>query len=113
MIFIKQSIVFYLLLIIAYYFQDMNSSTLEKKSNIEFLEKDVGLHKFFPASLLDTVKPKKTLRKSLQQHFKKYGHYSESECYFKFFELLSKVIKYDQETFSCGLGVSMIIIIFY
>ena len=80
---------------------------MEKKSNLEFLEKEVGFHKFFPASLLDTVKPKKTLRKSLQQHYKKYGNFSESECYFKFFEIIHKILKYDQETFSCGLGVSI------
>lgn len=83
----------------------MNGSTLEKKSNLEFLEKDVGLHKFLPSSVLNTVKPK-TLRKSLQQHFKKYGQLSESECFFKFLELLGKGRKYDQESFRCALGVS-------
>ncbi|XP_063604451.1 uncharacterized protein LOC134779972 isoform X1 [Penaeus indicus] len=84
-------------------FKDMNGSTLEKKSNLEFLEKDVGLHKFLPSSILNTVKPK-TLRKSLQQHFKKYGQLSESECFFKFLELLGKGRKYDQESFRCALG---------
>ncbi|XP_042881295.1 uncharacterized protein LOC122258969 isoform X2 [Penaeus japonicus] len=84
-------------------FKDMNGSTLEKKSNLEFLEKDVGLHKFLPSSVLNTVKPK-TLRKSLQQHFKKYGQLSESECFFKFLELLGKGRKYDQESFRCALG---------
>lgn len=84
-------------------FKDMNGSTLEKKSNLEYLEKEVGLHKFLPSSILNTVKSK-TLRKSLQQHFKKYGQLSESECLFKFLELLGKSRKYDQESFRCALG---------
>ncbi|XP_076059767.1 protein tyrosine kinase 2 Fak isoform X3 [Oratosquilla oratoria] len=84
-------------------FRDMNSSALEKKSNLEYLEKDIGLSKFLPASFLNTLKPK-TLRKSLQQHFKKYGQLSEFECYFKFLELLGKAKRYDQEEFSCALG---------
>ena len=83
----------------------MNGSTLEKKSNLEYIEKEVGLQKFLPSSVLNSVKPK-TLRKSLQQHFKKYGQLSESECFFKFFELLGKGKKYDQESFRCALGVS-------
>ncbi|XP_068225531.1 focal adhesion kinase 1 isoform X5 [Palaemon carinicauda] len=84
-------------------FKDMNGSTLEKKSNLEYLEKEVGLHKFLPSTILNTVKSK-TLRKSLQQHFKKYGQLSESECLFKFLELLGKSRKYDQESFRCALG---------
>lgn len=83
----------------------MNNSTLEKKSNMEVLERDVGLDKFIPDAVIGTVKPK-TLRKAIQQHFKKYGNLSESECCFKYFELLSKVRKYDQEAFRCSLGVS-------
>lgn len=84
-------------------FRDMNGSTLEKKSNLEYLEKEVGLHKFLPSFVLQTVKPK-TLRKSLQQHFKKYCQLSESECFFKFLELLGKGKRYDQESFRCALG---------
>ncbi|XP_042209507.1 uncharacterized protein LOC121857491 isoform X2 [Homarus americanus] len=84
-------------------FKDLSCSTLEKKSNFEYLEREVGFHKFLPSTVLNTMKSK-TLRKSLQQHFKKYGHLSESECYFKFLELLGKVKKYDQESFRCALG---------
>ncbi|XP_069194892.1 focal adhesion kinase 1 isoform X3 [Procambarus clarkii] len=84
-------------------FKDVSSSTLEKKSNFEYLEKEVGFHKFLPSSILNTIKTK-TLRKALQQHIKKFGQLSESECYFKFLELLGKVRKYDQESFRCALG---------
>ncbi|KAL7646506.1 UNVERIFIED_CONTAM: hypothetical protein RMT77_001757 [Armadillidium vulgare] len=84
-------------------YKEMNNSTLEKKSNMEVLERDVGLDKFIPDAVIGTVKPK-TLRKAIQQHFKKYGNLSESECCFKYFELLSKVRKYDQEAFRCSLG---------
>ncbi|XP_069961502.1 focal adhesion kinase 1 isoform X2 [Cherax quadricarinatus] len=84
-------------------FKDVSSSTLEKKSNFEYLEKEVGFHKFLPSSVLNSMKAK-TLRKALQTHIKKYGQLSESECYFKFLELLSKVRKYDQESFRCALG---------
>lgn len=34
----------------------MRGNALEKKSNYEVLEKDVGLKRFFPRSLLDSVK---------------------------------------------------------
>ena len=82
----------------------MNSTTLEKKSNMEMLERDVGFERFIPASVIDSVKMK-TLRKMIQQNFKKYGSLSEIECFFKYFELLAKVRKYDQEQFRCSLGV--------
>ncbi|XP_049556307.1 focal adhesion kinase 1 isoform X17 [Orcinus orca] len=36
---------------------EMRGNALEKKSNYEVLEKDVGLKRFFPRSLLDSVKP--------------------------------------------------------
>lgn len=86
----------------------MNSTTLEKKSNMEMLEKDVGFEKFIPATILNSVKMK-TLRKMIQQYFKKYGSLTEVECYFKYFELLAKVRKYDQEQFKCSLGVRLIL----
>ncbi|CAL4066426.1 unnamed protein product [Meganyctiphanes norvegica] len=84
-------------------YKDMNGSTLDKKSNLEYLEKEVGLSKFLPMVILSTMTAKKR-RRSLQQHFKKYGQLSESECYFKFLELLGRARKYDQEMFRCALG---------
>uniref|UniRef100_A0A8C1IAK4 non-specific protein-tyrosine kinase n=1 Tax=Cyprinus carpio TaxID=7962 RepID=A0A8C1IAK4_CYPCA len=38
------------------FYKDMNASGLEKKSNFELLEKDVGLDLFFPQELIDSSK---------------------------------------------------------
>uniref|UniRef100_A0A8C1B5A8 non-specific protein-tyrosine kinase n=1 Tax=Cyprinus carpio carpio TaxID=630221 RepID=A0A8C1B5A8_CYPCA len=38
------------------FYKDMNASGLEKKSNFELLEKDVGLDLFFPQELIDSMK---------------------------------------------------------
>lgn len=65
----------------------------------------VGLHKFLPRSVLNGVKAK-TLRKLIQQHFKKVAALTELECMFKFFELLQSHYRFDQERFICALGVS-------
>ncbi|XP_067121087.1 focal adhesion kinase 1-like isoform X2 [Centruroides vittatus] len=86
------------------YFKDMTHFALDKKSNFEYLEKDIGLHKFLPSSVIMNNKPK-TLRKLIQSHFKKYSLLSEVECMFKFFELVYQVLKYDRESFECSLGI--------
>jgi len=54
------------------FFRDMPQIALDKKSNFEYLEKEVGLHKFLPKSVINTNKPK-PLRKLIQQHFRKYA----------------------------------------
>lgn len=43
---------------------------LDKKSSIEYLEKEFGLHKFLPKSVLEAIKPK-VLKKAIQQQYKK------------------------------------------
>lgn len=48
--------------------------SLDKKSNIEYLEKEIGLHKFLPKSVLDAIKPK-VLKKAIQQQFKKVKYF--------------------------------------
>lgn len=63
---INESIMFYY----RCFFKDMPQIALDKKSNLDYLEKEVGLQKFLPKSILDATKPK-VLRKSIQQHFKK------------------------------------------
>merc|ERR1712015_362749 len=68
----------------------MPQIALDKKSNFEYLEKEVGLHKFLPKSVINTNKPK-PLRKLIQQHFKKYAVLGDLECMFKFFEILKSV----------------------
>ena len=82
----------------------MPQIALDKKSNFEYLEKEVGLHKFLPKNVINTTKPK-LLRKLIQQHFKKYAVLQDLECMFKFFEILKSVYRFDQERYRCALGV--------
>ncbi|XP_077207516.1 focal adhesion kinase 1 isoform X7 [Paroedura picta] len=87
---------------------EMRGNALEKKSNYEVLEKDVGLKRFFPKSLLDSVKAK-TLRKLIQQTFRQFANFNREESILKFFEILSPVYRFDKECFKCALGSSWII----
>uniref|UniRef100_H0WZ74 Focal adhesion kinase 1 n=1 Tax=Otolemur garnettii TaxID=30611 RepID=H0WZ74_OTOGA len=82
---------------------EMRDNALEKKSNYEVLEKDVGLKRFFPKSLLDSVKAK-TLRKLIQQTFRQFANLNREESILKFFEILSPVYRFDKECFKCALG---------
>uniref|UniRef100_A0A4W3JLG8 Focal adhesion kinase 1 n=1 Tax=Callorhinchus milii TaxID=7868 RepID=A0A4W3JLG8_CALMI len=70
--------------------------------------KDVGLRRFFPKSLLDSVKAK-TLRKLIQQTFRQFANLNEEQSILKFFEILSPVYRFDKECFKCALGSSWII----
>ncbi|XP_040287584.1 focal adhesion kinase 1 isoform X3 [Bufo bufo] len=87
---------------------EMRGNALEKKSNYEVLEKDVGLKRFFPKSLLDSVKAK-SLRKLIQQTFRQFANLNREESILKFFEILSPVYRYDKECFKCALGSSWVI----
>ncbi|XP_058132079.1 focal adhesion kinase 1 isoform X8 [Dasypus novemcinctus] len=87
---------------------EMRGNALEKKSNYEVLEKDVGLKRFFPKSLLESVKAK-TLRKLIQQTFRQFANLNREESILKFFEILSPVYRFDKECFKCALGSSWII----
>ncbi|XP_007464689.1 PREDICTED: focal adhesion kinase 1 [Lipotes vexillifer] len=87
---------------------EMRGNALEKKSNYEVLEKDVGLKRFFPRSLLDSVKAK-ALRKLIQQTFRQFANLNREESILKFFEILSPVYRFDKECFKCALGSSWII----
>ena len=40
------------------FFKDMPQIALDKKSNFEYLEKEVGLHKFLPKNVINNNKPK-------------------------------------------------------
>ncbi|XP_035667042.1 focal adhesion kinase 1-like isoform X10 [Branchiostoma floridae] len=84
-------------------FKDMPERALDKKANFEYLEKELGLKRFFPKSVLETVKPK-NMRKLIHQNFKDYESMTEEECVFKFFELIFRFHRYDQEKFKCALG---------
>ncbi|CAI9727205.1 focal adhesion kinase 1-like isoform X3 [Octopus vulgaris] len=86
-----------------HFFKDMPQAALDKKSNFEFLEKEVGIRRFIPRNIIESTKPK-NLRRLIQNRFKTYSSLSETECVFKFFETLSTVTKFNQERFKCALG---------
>ncbi|KAL3172717.1 hypothetical protein MRX96_012764 [Rhipicephalus microplus] len=83
--------------------KDMTHGALDKKSNYELIEKEIGLHKFFPAHVISSNKPK-NLRKLIQAQFKKCSQLSETQCMLRFLELVRQVLPYDRESFSCALG---------
>ncbi|XP_034169517.2 protein tyrosine kinase 2 beta, b isoform X2 [Pangasianodon hypophthalmus] len=84
------------------FYKDMNAKGLEKKSNFELLEKEVGLDLFFPQKLIDSMKPKQ-LRKMIQQTFQQYGTLKEEECMVKFFKTFGEFINFNEEVFPCEL----------
>uniref|UniRef100_A0A8B9KI24 non-specific protein-tyrosine kinase n=1 Tax=Astyanax mexicanus TaxID=7994 RepID=A0A8B9KI24_ASTMX len=90
------------------FFREMRGNALDKKSNYELLEKDVGLRRFFPKSLLDSVKAK-NLRKQIQQTFKQFANMNDEQSILKFFEILAPVYRFDKECFKCALGSSWVI----
>jgi len=86
-------------------FRDVQHNTPEKKTNLDYLEKEVGLKKFFPKRSLDLAKPK-LLRRIIQDMYKQYECMSEDDLMLRFFEMLRTVWHFDHETFPCGLGAS-------
>ncbi|KAK7887223.1 hypothetical protein WMY93_026844 [Mugilogobius chulae] len=90
------------------FFREMPGNALDKKSNYELLEKDVGLRRFFPKSLLDSLKAK-TLRKQIQQTFKQFANFNDEQSIHKFFEILTPIYRFDKECFKCALGSSWVI----
>jgi len=76
-----------------------------KKTNLDYLEKEVGLKKFFPKRSLESTKPK-LLRRYIQATYKQYDCMSEDDSMLKFFVMLRTVWHFDHETFCCGLGAS-------
>ncbi|KAJ0054925.1 hypothetical protein NL108_007087, partial [Boleophthalmus pectinirostris] len=90
------------------FYKEMRGNALDKKSNYELLEKDVGLRRFFPKELLDSVKAK-TLRKLIQQTFKQVANLNDEQCIMRFLEILAPVHRFDKECFKCALGSSWVI----
>ncbi|XP_056620384.1 protein tyrosine kinase 2 beta, b [Triplophysa dalaica] len=84
------------------FYKDMNAKGLEKKTNFDLLEKDVGLDLFFPKGLIDSMKPKQ-LRKLIQQTFQQYSILKEDECMLKFFETFGEFSNFEEEFFPCEL----------
>lgn len=86
------------------FFKDMPHNALDKKSNFELLEKEVGLDLFFPKQMQENLKPKQ-FRKMIQQTFQQYASLREEECVMKFFNTLAGFANIDQETYRCELIV--------
>ncbi|XP_041834984.1 protein-tyrosine kinase 2-beta-like [Melanotaenia boesemani] len=84
------------------FYKDMNPNGLEKKSNFELLEKDVGLDLFFPKELIDSMKPKQ-LRRLIQQTFQGYSTLGQDQCMVKFFTTLSQCYSITQERYACQM----------
>ncbi|CAG5932941.1 unnamed protein product [Menidia menidia] len=84
------------------FYKDMNPNGLEKKSNFELLEKDVGLDLFFPRELIDSMKPKQ-LRRLIQQTFQGYSTLQQEQCMVKFFSTLAQCYSFTQERYACQL----------
>ncbi|KAL4623922.1 protein-tyrosine kinase 2-beta-like [Arapaima gigas] len=84
------------------FYKDINANGLEKKSNFDLLEKEVGLDLFFPQELINSMKAKH-LRKTIQQTFQQYGALKEDECILKFFEIFGSFYKFEEEVFPCEL----------
>ncbi|KAJ7341364.1 hypothetical protein JRQ81_005374, partial [Phrynocephalus forsythii] len=84
------------------FYKDMPHNALDKKSNFEFLEKEVGLDLFFPKQMQENLKPKQ-FRKMIQQTFQQYANLREEECIMKFLSTLSTVANIDEESYRCEL----------
>ncbi|XP_069461752.1 protein-tyrosine kinase 2-beta isoform X2 [Ambystoma mexicanum] len=84
------------------FYKDMPHNALDKKSNFDLLEKDVGLDLFFPKQMQASLKPKQ-FRKMIQQTFQQYASMQEDDCIMKFLNTLSSFTTIDQETYRCEL----------
>uniref|UniRef100_A0A8C0HG51 Protein-tyrosine kinase 2-beta n=1 Tax=Chelonoidis abingdonii TaxID=106734 RepID=A0A8C0HG51_CHEAB len=84
------------------FYKDMPHNALDKKSNFDFLDKEVGLDLFFPKQMQENLKPKQ-FRKMIQQTFQQYALLREEECIIKFLHTLASFANIDQESYRCEL----------
>ncbi|XP_014117025.1 PREDICTED: protein-tyrosine kinase 2-beta [Pseudopodoces humilis] len=85
------------------FYKDMPHNALDKKSNFEFLEKEVGLDLFFPSQMQENLKPRQ-LRRMIQQTFQQFAQLREDECVLKFLLTLGACAPIEQESFRCQLA---------
>jgi len=85
--------------------RDLQHNVAEKRTILDYVEKEVGMKKLFPKRYLDSTKPK-LLRRVFQDTYKQYECMSEDDSMLKFFAMLRTVWHFDHETFQCGLGAS-------
>ena len=89
------------------FFKDIPQFAIDKKSNFEYLEKEIGLHKFLPASVIASIKHKH-LRKQIQSQFKSISSLDESQCMLRFLELVQEVLHFKEERYKCEFGVCLL-----
>ncbi|XP_076804067.1 focal adhesion kinase 1-like isoform X3 [Clavelina lepadiformis] len=85
------------------FYKDMPKDVFDKKSNFELLEKDVGLRKFFPQCVIESYRTR-DLRKTVTKEFKAVAGFTGEQCVFRFFEILKRITRFDQEMYKCALG---------
>ncbi|KAL5262560.1 hypothetical protein ACHWQZ_G008083 [Mnemiopsis leidyi] len=71
-------------------FKDLSHEALNKKSNINMLENEIGFDKFIPRCVLDRARSRE-IKKLIQTNLKQFSVLTENQCVYKFFEILSKV----------------------
>ena len=84
----------------------MKPNVLDKKINFEYLEKDVGLKRFFPDKLLLQQKSK-NIKKLIVKGMKEYDSYNEEDCMLLYLEKLKNIWRFDEEIYECQLGVCL------
>jgi focal adhesion kinase 1 len=104
----------------------MKPNILDKKVNFEYLEKDVGLKRFFPEKILQQKVcdnnsdylwvavleqqfgfKTKSIKKLIIKGIKEYENHNEEDCMLIFLEKLKTLWKYNTETYECHLGVGL------
>lgn len=85
------------------FFNNMAQVALDKKSNLEYIEREFGLQRFLPSTIVDSMKTK-DIRKTIQKLFKQYAEYKEDQCCFEFYQTLIKVNRFDLECYKCSFG---------
>jgi focal adhesion kinase 1 len=87
----------------------MMPNVLTKKVDFDYLEKEVGLKRFFPHIVMQQ-KPK-ALKKLIVKGLKSLEGLNETECMLRFMEKLLDIWKYNQEVFTCVLDVFIFFLI--
>ncbi len=95
------------------FFREMPHVALDKRANFEYIEREVGMHKFLPAAVADPeANSHKTLRKLIQGQFRKCAALNDRECMFRFIETLAANAAGNAgihaEVFKCAMGVNAI-----
>jgi focal adhesion kinase 1 len=83
----------------------MIPNVLDKKINYEYLEKDVGLRRFFPDIVLQ--QKAKNLKKTIIKGLKTFENLNEAECMHKYLEKLITIWKFNDESYRCHLEVRL------